>query len=328
MRICDCCGSQRWEPLFEENGIRLGKCPDCDLHSIEDIPEPEARMTEMEAGHYAGSLKVLDAQRQIVAEQVLTDQFQTFVDLASRHKDGGHWLDIGCGAGLLIALAQQAGFTAEGIELNGDRRVAAAHQTGALIHGVPVETVGFPDDSFDVISLINVFSHLTAPGTTLRELRRILKPGGVLVMATGEMLDGVAKNHMHNWNLGDHLYFLGDRTMERYATQIGFDVLERERKWLPDEMYSRNWLRSKGRSAKNNAVKNVIRFTPGGLALLRAVMLRRQADSQAHASVFAMQPVPVRIPEQPTGEIRKRPVMRRAPANAHDGSPVRRAPRR
>lgn len=324
MRTCDCCGGERWEPLFKENSITLGKCPDCDLHSIEEIPEPESRMTEMEAGHYAGSLKVLDAQRQIVAEQVLTDRFQTYVDLATRHQDSGHWLDIGCGAGLLIALAQRAGFTAEGIELNSDRKAAAEQQTGATIHAQPVEMVGYPDNTFDVISLINVFSHLTSPAATLTELRRILKPGGVLVMATGEMTEGVAKSHMHNWNLGDHLYFLGDRTMKTYAAKIGFEVHEHDRRWLPDEMYSRDWLRSKGRSAKNNAIKSAIRFTPGGLALLRAVMLRRQADSKAHASVFALQPVPVRIPEQPTGGIRRRPELRRNAADVHSGTGVRR----
>lgn len=295
MRVCDCCGGSSWQPLFEENGIRLGKCPDCDLHTIEDIPEPEARMTEMEEGHYAGSLEILDADRQIVAERVLTDRFQRFVDLARRHVDGGRWLDIGCGAGLLIALAQQAGYTCEGIELNGDRRRAAATQTRAQIHGVPVEAVGYPDDTFDVISMINVFSHLTSPAETLTELRRILKPGGVLIMATGEMTDGVQKSHMLNWNLGDHLHFLGDRTLDRYSERIGFLVLERQRNWLPDEMFSREWLQLKGRSAKHNAIKTAIRVTPGGLAMLRAVMLRRLADSKAHASVFAMTPAAARI---------------------------------
>jgi len=308
MPVCDCCGSDAWQPLFAENGITLGKCAQCDLHSIEDIPEPEARMTEMEEGHYAsGSLEILDANRQIVAERVLTDRFQTFVDLARRHVDGGHWLDIGCGAGLLIALAQRAGFTGEGIELNADRRRAAATQTRAKIHGVPVEAVGYPDDSFDVISMINVFSHLTSPAETLTELHRILKPGGVLVMATGEMTEGVQKSHMLNWNLGDHLHFLGDRTLDRYSERVGFAVLERQRNWLPDEMFSREWLRMKGRSAKKNAIKTAIRVTPGGLALLRAVMLRRQADSKAHASVFAMTPVPVRVESQtPRPEFRPR----------------------
>jgi 2-polyprenyl-3-methyl-5-hydroxy-6-metoxy-1,4-benzoquinol methylase len=310
VHVCDCCGSASWRPLFAENGITLGKCSECDLHSIEEIPAPEARMTEMEEGHYAsGSLEILDANRQIVAERVLTDKFQKYVDLAGRHVHEGRWLDIGCGAGLLIALAQQAGFTGEGIELNADRRAAAASQTKARIHGVPVESIGYPDDTFDVISMINVFSHLTSPAQTLAELHRILKPGGVLIMATGEMTDGVQKSHMLNWNLGDHLYFLGDRTLDRYAETIGFAVLERQRNWLPDEMFSREWLRMKGRSPKKNAIKTAVRLTPGGLALLRAVMLRRQGDSQAHASVFAMQPVPVRVEQRPgqqPGEFRPR----------------------
>ncbi|MCZ4499733.1 MAG: Methyltransferase domain protein [Marmoricola sp.] len=290
MRACDCCGGQRWEPLFAENSITLGKCPDCDLHSIDAIPDPDARMTEMEAGHYAGSLEVLDAERQIIAEQVLADSFQKYVDMASRHLTGGHWLDIGCGAGLLIALAQRAGFTAEGIELNADRRQAAAHQTGAKIEGLPVEEVAYPDDSFDVISLINVFSHLTAPSETFKELRRILKPGGVLIMATGEMTDGVEKDHLYNWNLGDHLYFLGDRTVDVYAEKVGYTVLEHERLWLPDYGFSREWLRTKGRDPKKNALKTAVRVMPGGLALLRAVMLRRHKDSKAHASTFALRP--------------------------------------
>ena len=53
-------------------------------------------------------------------------------------------------------------------------------------------------------------------------------------------------------------------------------------------MYSRAWLRATGRSAPKNALKKAIDVTPGGLRALRAVMLRRQADSSAHASTFVL----------------------------------------
>jgi ubiquinone/menaquinone biosynthesis C-methylase UbiE len=288
---CDCCGSNGWQPLFVENGIQLGKCPVCDLHSIESIPEPEARMTEMEEGHYAGDLEILDADKQITLEKVMTAMFQRYVDIAKPLVPGGTWLDIGCGAGLLISLAQKAGYTGEGLELNADRRAAAIKQTGVTVHSEPIEALGLPDNSVDVISLINVFSHLTAPSQTFTELKRILKPGGVLVMATGEMTDGVQKSHMFNWNLGDHLYFLGDRTIDRYADELGFEILEHRRAWLPDEMFSKEWLTLKGRDPRKNALKTAIRVTPGGLKLLRAVMLRRQADSKAHSGVFALRPL-------------------------------------
>ncbi|MET3962033.1 2-polyprenyl-3-methyl-5-hydroxy-6-metoxy-1,4-benzoquinol methylase [Marmoricola sp. OAE513] len=290
MTPCDCCGSSDWNPLFVENGIQLGKCPHCDLHSIEHIPDADARMTEMEEGHYAGDLEVLDAESQMTMEKVMASMFQRYVDIAKPLVPGGTWLDIGCGAGLLIGLAQKAGYTGEGLELNAARREAAIKQTGVTVHSEPVELLKLPDDSYDVISLINVFSHLTSPTETLAELRRILKPGGVLVMATGEMTDGVQKSHVFNWNLGDHLYFLGDRTIDVYAKNLGYDVVEHRRAWLPDEMFSKEWLTVKGRSSAKNAIKTAVRITPGGLRLLRAVMLRRQADSKAHSGVFALRP--------------------------------------
>lgn len=291
MTPCDCCGSAEWLPLFAENDIWLGKCPHCDLHSIDSVPDPEARMTEMEAGHYAATESVLGARQQRRAEEILTALFQRYVDLAAPLVPNGTWLDIGCGSGHLIGLAQQAGYLGQGLELNSARRADAVRQTGAQVHAVPIEAVGLPDDSVEVISMINTFSHLTSPTQTLAELRRILKPGGILILATGEMTDTVEKSHLFNWNLGDHLYFLGDRTIKEYAARLDFEIVEHRRRWLPDEMFCAEWLQVKGRSRAKNAVKTAVRFTPGGLVLLRAVMFRRQADSKAHSSILALRPV-------------------------------------
>jgi SAM-dependent methyltransferase len=287
---CDCCGSNDWTALFSEHGIRLGQCPHCDLLSIEEIPETDSRMTEIEEGHYAGAKSVLQAGRQLGAERVLIDQFRAYVHLAEQFAPTGRWLDIGCGAGLLLSLATGAGYAAEGIELNADRRAGALQMTGQPVHGHAVEDMQFPDESFDVISLVNVFSHLTSPTETFGELRRILRPGGVLVMATGEMGPGIEKSHVYNWNLGDHLYFLGDRTMKRYGEKVGLEILAHQRTWFPDLLYSRETLRSKGRSGLRNAVKTTILRTPGAFGVFRSVMLRRHATSAAYASVFALRP--------------------------------------
>lgn len=287
---CDCCGSEAWRELFAENGQRLGQCPHCDLLSVADVPARERRMTEMEDGHYAGAKRVLDAGRQIAAERVLEDRFRGYVDVAERHAPNGRWLDIGCGGGLLLTLAGAAGYQGEGIELTADRRAVAERVTGLTIHGAPVEDLGFPDAAFDVISLINVFSHLTSPTATLLELHRVLKPGGVIVLATGEMYPGVQKHHQHNWNLGDHLYFLGERTMKRYADKVGLRIAEHQKDWLPDKLYTREWLALKGRSPLKNAAKSAVLHTPGAFPVFRSTMLRRHRDSAAYTSVFALTP--------------------------------------
>lgn len=287
---CDCCGATDWEPLFGERGFTLGRCRRCDLHYVDRMPALETRLTEMGDGHFAGEEEVVDAERHLVGEQARSHHFERYVDLARRFAPSGRWLDVGCGAGMLLELAQSVGYEVEGIELTPDRRAVAQARTGATIHAAPVEDLGLPDGSFDVISLIDVFSHLVSPTATLAELRRLLRPGGVVIMATGELLDGAQHSHMFNWCLGDHLHWLGARTMDAYADKVGFEVGHRERTWILDLLYTKEWARMRGRSAAKNLAKRALAVTPGALPAVRAVVRRRQADNAVHSSLFALTP--------------------------------------
>jgi 2-polyprenyl-3-methyl-5-hydroxy-6-metoxy-1,4-benzoquinol methylase len=285
---CDCCGADRWEPLFEEHGFTLGHCGECQLHYLDRIPPLETRMTEMEEGHFAGDAAIVDASRHGAGEEVREEQFAAYVDLAAGIVPSGRWLDIGCGAGTLLGLAQRRGYEVEGIELTPDRRASAAARTGATVHSQPVEQLHLPDASFDVISMINVFSHLVSPTGTLAELRRLLRPGGVVILATGELLAGVERSHMFNWCLGDHLHWLGDGTMDRYADKLQLTVRHHQQTPILDLLYTREWARMRGASAKRNAAKAVLLAVPGALPAVRAVMRRRQAGNAVCSSVFAL----------------------------------------
>lgn len=102
---------------------------------------------------------------------------------------GADVLDIGCGdAGVLIALAE-SGANASGVELSEDSLRRA--RVRSREHGVHVslakavaEDLPFPDGSFDLVLLDNVLEHVSDRERTLREIRRVLRPGGLLYMVT------------------------------------------------------------------------------------------------------------------------------------------------
>lgn len=287
--FCDCCGSARWTPLFSDHGFQLGRCTDCALHYIDPMPAATTRMTEMERGHFAGEQKVLSADRQLASEQVQRRRFSSYVDAVKQHKPDGLWLDIGCGSGTLLTLAHGAGYSIEGIELSADRRSVAGEVTRAKIHDRPVEDLAFPDATFDVISLINVFSHLTAPRQTLAELARILKPSGVAVVATGELDVGIAESHVFRWNLGDHLFFLGKGTMLRYAQRTGLRIASQNVTWTPSLIYTRDRFSVMGMSGVRNTIKRATLAMPGAMPLISRVMLRREAGNAAYSAVYVLQ---------------------------------------
>lgn len=286
--ICDCCASERSERLFYDNEFALHRCSACGLLYIWPMPTASTRMTEMEQGHFASTKSVLSARKQLASERVQRDQFQRYVELAKRHVQAGRWLDIGCGAGLLMTLVAAAGFDAEGIELTADRRVIAQQTTGLPVFDRPVEEASFPDEAFAVISLINVFSHLVSPRGTLAELRRILRPGGLLLLVTGELGPGIQKSHVQGWNLGDHLFFLSRGTLNHYAAEGSLDIVECNRTWLPDVVYSREYLSIRGRSAVRNFAKQALLATPIALPLLRAAVRRYQAGNEAYAATYVL----------------------------------------
>jgi SAM-dependent methyltransferase len=286
---CDCCGSFTWEYLFTEAGIDLGKCMECGLHYIAQMPQREQRITEMEAGHFADGQVISNARLHLQSEHMRQRRFQAYVGLTRRFAPSGKWLDMGCGSGTLIQLAQEFGIDAEGIELTPDRRALARQVTGAVVYEYPLEALNFPPDSFAAVILINVFSHLTSPSETLAHIHRVLCPGGVVLLLTGEIGLGVRKHHVYSWALGNHLYFLGDSTIDRYANKLKFQLVYRDKTWQPAATYTRERFKIKGRSKLRNLVKIASLYTPGVFPLLRWYMLsKKHAGNPIYTSTLLL----------------------------------------
>lgn len=92
----------------------------------------------------------------------------------------GRLLDIGAGRGELLRVAAQSGWTVTGIEPSPSFAAYAAQYSGVPIRREPLERCGFDEKSFDVVILGAVLEHLYNPNETIREIARILRPGGAL----------------------------------------------------------------------------------------------------------------------------------------------------
>lgn len=290
---CDCCGSSGWVPAFSESGISLGRCSNCGLYYIQPMPDQRARMSELEHGRFAGKRRTLDAEAQRRGEEGNKRRFQQIARLAREHAPQGLWLDIGCGAGTLVRVAQDLGIPIEGIELTASRREHVQRTCGIRVYDRPIEDLELPAQRFAVVTLVFVFSHLLSPKRTLRAIHDVLMPGGVLVIYTSEIGPGARRRHYHDWMLGEHIHFLGENTAAHYAQETGFKIVHRESRWAPDDIYSREWLSAPGLSAWRNLAKRFILCTPGALPLLRwYVFSRKHAGNPIYHSYLVLRRKP------------------------------------
>jgi len=99
-------------------------------------------------------------------------------------------LDVGCGTGHHLADLRKRGFEVEGVDGSLEMIACArARNKGVSIECADVEALPLPPDRFDLVLCIEVLRYLRDPAGCLRELARVLKPGGVCLVTATPLLN-------------------------------------------------------------------------------------------------------------------------------------------
>ena len=175
-----------------------------------------------------GTLPTLRTQRRHDARAAkLFGMVKTLI--RSESGTGVRLLDIGCSSGALLRSAMTHGFDAEGVEPAAQAAEFAKSIGLKVFHGY-LEEARFPASSFDAVTLMEVIEHLPDPSPLLREVWRILKPNGVLVVGTGNGASWTVRLVGARWGYfqvaehGGHISFFNPLSLAMLARRCGFDV--------------------------------------------------------------------------------------------------------
>lgn len=178
----------------------------------------------------------------------------------------GKLLDVGCGNGQFLAMMQDLGWEVVGVEPDGQAVKAARACLGLSVYEGTLEEAGFPEDSFDAITMNHVIEHVWDPISTLRECRRVLKVGGRLVVITPSIWSLGARLFSKAWLPWEpprHLFLFSPRTLQECAEQAGLRVLK-----LWTTARSAHWICSASYSIRRNGT------LPGGLLQRQSLWLQ------------------------------------------------------
>jgi len=230
---CNLCGGVEHTRLFRKRDFELVRCAGCGLAFIVNPPRAdELAGLYSAAADYHGAL--LDpADPGFAAMRGIARQHVKMLRRSVSAPHGLRLLDIGCSSGLFLDAARAAGCEVVGAELSADTAAFARSHFGLEVDTGDWREGGYADGSFDVITLFDVIEHLPDPLGELSAIRRLLKPGGLLLQSTPN-IDGLfprlsyaLANRLDYWPHPEppyHLYQFSDRTLAELTERAGYEV--------------------------------------------------------------------------------------------------------
>jgi SAM-dependent methyltransferase len=225
--VCPLCGSSG-APSVEDNGWHSNSC-DCGVIFVTPRPlegENPWSHAGLQRASYGRTLRARLALR-----------------IMGRYRPAGRLIDFGAGGGQFLQEALKCGYDASAVEVD---PALVAH----------FDSLGIPcspslDGEVDVIYACDVLSHLRDPLSVMRDFNNHLRPGGLLVLETGNFPDVNARYFDRlSFNFPDHLYFFGESATVRLLSLGGFVVHEVQRFDLLPSMWLGRRKRSRYRAVR------------------------------------------------------------------------------
>jgi 2-polyprenyl-3-methyl-5-hydroxy-6-metoxy-1,4-benzoquinol methylase len=145
---------------------------------------------------------------------------------------GAKILDIGTAGGAFLEAATQFGYKAFGMEPSSDL-VERGRARGLNIEQGTIESHSFELGSFDMVCLWDVIEHLPDPKAALLEVKKLLKPDGILLINYPDIgtLQAKLAGKRFWWILSVHLHHFTRKSIFEICRRTGFDAFHFQRYW-------------------------------------------------------------------------------------------------
>lgn len=227
MSPCPLCNSQNSthylslkDYFLSQEEFEIVRCNDCGLLYTNPRPEASKLQTYYDSKEYFSHQENSSGLIPRIYEFVKSFNLKRKLKIATTGKSVGKILDIGCGTGDFLLKAKQNNWEVSALEPNDHAREIASKRLNVPIIR-PEEISGLPDSSFDVITMWHVLEHVEGLQEEARQLNRLLKPNGRLVIAVPNYQSYDAlyyKDKWAAWDVPRHLSHFDKSSMTKVFT--------------------------------------------------------------------------------------------------------------
>jgi len=231
---CPFCEEKKYREIHKERGcLGIVRCVNCGLIYV------NPRLKEPEKVYWGDADKYLKEAKLIFEGQLKHHRDPNYLQdlkLIRRYKPSGNFLDVGTNMGFFLRNARGHNWNLYGVEPSPSLSSLARERFGLNVKTAFLEEAGFENNFFDIVSMTDVFEHISQPKKILSEVRRILKPDGVFFIKVPNGHFNLFKlrlarlmGKLKNYDLFDsyeHLVHYSHATLQKMLNLCGFKMIK------------------------------------------------------------------------------------------------------
>jgi 2-polyprenyl-3-methyl-5-hydroxy-6-metoxy-1,4-benzoquinol methylase len=231
---CNLCGADDYGVVFAKGFAQLHRIVRCNRCGL--MYSNPQELIDCERFQEPEHPKVFDEvqSRQGFRKQnvQLPDNLRALAVIDSLIPKRGKLLEIGSYCGIFLDRIRSDGWDTTGLEPDlGVADYARGKYGHRIIDGV-LPQPSLADGSFDAVVMLHVIEHIPDPSSALREIRRIMKPGGILAVETPRfdslMFKLLGRRERSISNCNGHIYFFTVPTLSQILKKNDFEIAKVE----------------------------------------------------------------------------------------------------
>lgn len=216
------CGNTIYSQLYKLNNpfpFQILRCTKCGLARTHPLPIQDDN-------EYLDEVTLRE-------ESLLRQRSEKTMDKIKKWVDNGRAiLDIGCGRGYLVESAVKRDWKAFGVDIDPEairraKMLPLLAETAIL--NTDIFSARFPSNYFDAINIGHTFEHFANPIEALKEVRKILKTQGILIVSVPNYTGLIVKvrpGSWYGWRPQGHFWHFSPVTLRNLLEQCGFFCIE------------------------------------------------------------------------------------------------------
>jgi SAM-dependent methyltransferase len=219
---CRACGGE-YGRRFDLGSYHYGVCKKC-KSTIKILSDDDYNRMDVtyDPGTFTENLIGEDWREYLHVDEYITHLAPIVLKLSGRRgtKDSIKLLDIGCGMGGFMLAARELGLEVYGVEPSESHSLIGRKRFGLDIRTAYFSKKDYGDAMYDIVVLWHVIEHIFDQATFLKDVYSVLRPGGVILIATPNARSTIATLTGTNWSMlrpVDHVGLLSPRAFAYIA---------------------------------------------------------------------------------------------------------------